>query len=193
MLYHALPIFFNILKEERAKESPNETKIFKLEATVQFTQEHFGPVITTLNKLVQDHVTFETIWTLFPYHVLVYSKDALNQGLVYRVRSSEYGENKDGSAYYGLTIDYLDSNGVRVGYVFSQRKKIPEFSGPMLIYDLPYYPLLRHPNIQDEWKLLVARGEKILSLKGRHLQEYKGHALDEKLEKFNVSFLLLLE
>ena len=190
MLFYALPNLVSKLEEEQAKDSPDTDKIFEFDATVQFIQEHFGAVRSKLDEFPDNHIDFSTLWTLFPYHAIVYSSDQLGQGRAYRVRDSSYGKNQDGSAIFTLAADYIDSNGEEVGYVRSQSlTSIPEFSGSKLIYDLPYIPLRLHCRYAEARKQLIATGDKVLSLKGRHLQEYKGHALAEgndKISKFNV-------
>jgi hypothetical protein len=187
LLYYALPAFSQKLEEEKILESPNEVKIFELEAVLQFTLEHFETVITKLKELQSSRMEFDNIWTLFPHHTLVYNSDGLGQGRAYRVLSSGYEENRDGSVFYSVTLDYLDSNGEQVGYVYSQSRSIPQFHGSMSIYDLPIFPLELLPNYPTIRQELITRGDKVLRLKGRHLQDYKGHALDEEGKKFNVS------
>jgi hypothetical protein len=174
------------LNEEIKKPDPDQSVVFELEAAIQFVKEHFESTIAKLDELPDDHRDFETLWTLFPPHCLVYSTDILGQEKVYRMRSSKYDRSEDGSVFFVLNMDYIDADGVHVGYVRSQSYQIPEYSGSTSLYDLPYYPLFHHTKFLVLWERMIARSNKILNLKGRHLQEYKGHALDEEGEKFNV-------
>ncbi|KAI0424044.1 P-loop containing nucleoside triphosphate hydrolase protein [Xylaria sp. FL1042] len=185
LLFFALPTFREKLAEEKKHESPNQGKVFELEAAVQFVEEHFEPQFTKLNELPDGYIVFEMLWTLFPRNSLVYGVDELGQGRVYRLRYASYGRNQDGSPFFNLKIDYLDTDGKQVGYVYNQDSPIPGFSGLKSIYDLSLFPLICHPNHEDVCEQFITRGEKILRLKGRHLQEYKGHALDEGNKKFN--------
>ncbi|KAK3941752.1 P-loop containing nucleoside triphosphate hydrolase protein [Diplogelasinospora grovesii] len=175
LLFYALPTLRKELEIEQGKENRDQNKIFELEAAVQFTREHYDTVFTTLEEFPDNHIDFGTLWTRFPHHILVYSSDQLGQGRAYRV-------------------DYLDSDGKWVGYVESRTlANVPQFSGSKSIHDLPFCPLSLHRDQDGVQKQLIARGSKVLSLKGQHLQGYKGHALAEdkdkygsvKLKKFN--------
>ncbi|KAI1738087.1 P-loop containing nucleoside triphosphate hydrolase protein [Xylaria scruposa] len=185
LLFFALPTFHRKLSEERKSESPDQEVILELEAAVQFVEEHFEPSFTRLKDLLAGYIVFEMIWTLFPPNVLLYGIDKLGQGRAYRLKDSDYEKKRDGTVSYVLNIDYINTDGKQVGYVYRQENRIPVFSGSKSIYDLPYFPLTYHPNYQDLRRQFIARGDKILCLNGRYLKEYKGHALDEGGKKFN--------
>lgn len=181
---------------------------------MQFIKEHFSSLISDLQSLPTDHITFEHLWALFPYNCLVYGRDGLGQDQVYRAKSHAYMKNQDGSVVFGLKYDYVDSNGRRTGFVDAGQRIIKQFEGSSYITSLSFFPFERHPRCEDLRKGLIIRGEKALRLRGRHLQEYNGHAvgennsnqermlfsrrnaeeipghaLDENSRKFNVSFM----
>ena len=65
------------------------------------------------------------------------------------------------------------------------------FSGAKNISDLSCFPLEYHPDPATARKNLLEIGQKAMSLYGRRLMEYKGHALKEAppprgITKFNV-------
>lgn len=187
LLFHAR--FDLALKLEKAKalNSDNELQIFELEAGLEFIGDHYGGVIHDLKQLPKNEITFEYLWTLFRPNSLVYGVDQLKQGRIYRVRGSSFQEEKDGSMKFILLIDYLDSDGEQTGFVRNIACAIPSFEGSMPITNLRFFPLALHPERQTLRKDFVVRGEKLLRLRGRHLQEYSGHALTEEGKKFNVS------
>lgn len=163
---------------------------------VEFVEEHFGSVLARLKELPENHIEFNSLWTLFPRHCIVYCSDQLGQGRVCRVRGSSYEKTQDGAPVYVLSVDYLDSNGKHLGYTLSRAlTPVDYFSGSKLIFDLPFYPLSLEPGYPNLRVKLISRGNKVLRLKGRNLQEYTGHALAEnksenKFFKFNVSHYL---
>ncbi|KAF4461135.1 P-loop containing nucleoside triphosphate hydrolase [Fusarium albosuccineum] len=186
LLFHALPVFVQKLDEQKKSKDPNHDMIFELEAVVAFTQEHFESRITKLQHFQTTlQIEFHSLWALFPPHCLAYGQDSLRQGRVYRVKNSAYEKNQDGSTNYLLAVDYLDSDGELVGYVRERPMSIPQFEGYVSIFDLTLFPLELHQSYPTILQDLVDRGDKVLKLRGRHFQDYKGHALDEKGQKFN--------
>jgi hypothetical protein len=187
LLFHARLDLASKLETVKASNSSNDLQIFELEAGLEFIGDHYGGVIHELKRLPKNEITFGYLWTLFRPNTLVYTTDQLRQGRIYRVRSSSYKEEQDGSVNFILVIDYLDSNGELMGYVRNIACKIDSFEGSMLITNLALYPFAMHPQHEAIRKEFVVRGEKLMRLRGRHLQEYSGHAITEEGKKFNVS------
>jgi hypothetical protein len=187
-----LPCFLKAFEEEKAKEAPNENMIFEFEAIIPFIQEHFQTTFTALHELPEGHIDFDTIWVLFPYHSLVCSPDSLGQPRAYRVKGSGYGETREGTPYFSVQADYIDSDGNVFGYV--EKRLLPPitgFSGSMPIHDLSVFPLNMSPSTLDGvYGQILELANKTIALKGRHLREYQGHGLTQdgdKAKKFNVS------
>lgn len=88
-----------------------------------------------------------------------------------------------------VNAEYIDSDGNLTGLARGQAT-IPEFTGFCPIIDLNAFPFQYHPKYEILRCDLIARGERSLKLRGRHLQEYQGHALDQEQKKFNVSLKL---
>jgi hypothetical protein len=182
LLYHARTALAAKLQE--ATEAKDENLIFELKSLLEFTNEHFNHVISELDDLPTGQITFESLWTLFPPNTVAHSKDKLKQVKVVRVRSSGYSKKEDGSVEFRLSTDYLDSDGRQVGYVWPQRLTINQFRGSMPIQQLQCYPTLLHPQFEELRRELILRGQRLLSLHGRHFQQYEGHALQEHKRQF---------
>ncbi|KIL83582.1 hypothetical protein FAVG1_13202 [Fusarium avenaceum] len=190
LLYFALPSLIKDFEEEKSKDLPNQKMMFELEATRMFIEKHFQATSITLLELPVGQIDFETIWVLFPYHSLAYSPDSLGQPRVYRVREAEYEKNRDGTPFFSVQADYIDSDGQVFGYVGKiLLPPINAFAGSVPIRDLPVFPLdMRHTTSQTICSQVLQLANKTIKLKGRHLQEYKGHAITEGSDgnkKFN--------
>ncbi|KAK8128524.1 hypothetical protein PG984_009632 [Apiospora sp. TS-2023a] len=179
---------------QRKLENPDPQMIFELEAVLEFTRDHFSGEIKTMNSLLEKHIDYDSIWMLFPPGILVYAVDALQQPQVHRLRSiPDLVKKQDGSTMWVLQLECVDFDGVHLGIVRTA-VAIGEFGGAIPISTLQFQPLKTHPNYHDLQSTLTERGERLLMLHGRHLQEYQGHALqegdddddDRKLIKFNV-------
>lgn len=196
LLYFALPSIQKRLQAEIGSENPDKDVVFELGSTVQFVIEHFGSTMTRLRELPKSYIEFDILWTIYPKHIMVHGSDQLGQDQVYRVKQSGYGKNQDGSVFFSIYLEYLDSNGKQLGYVIRGPQRIDSFHGSRLIFDLPVVPFESQPHYEKLREELVLRGEKILRLHGRHLQDYQGHAVEEDerkektYKKFNVSHVL---
>ena len=193
LLFHARSDLAQKLEKVKAASGDNTSEIFELEAGLEFIGAQFGWVIEELKQLPENEITFEHLWTLYCPNTLLYGTDQLKQGRIYRVRSSGYKEEQDRSRKFILTVDYLDSDGEQTGFVNDIAITIEDFEGSTEITDLRSFPLSFHPQRHEVRQAFIKRGDKLLRLKGRHLQGYSGHALltdkAEKLKKFNVSAL----
>jgi hypothetical protein len=189
LLFHARLDLALKLEKAKASNTSSELQVFELEAGLEFIGEHYGGVIRELKQLPKNEITFGYLWTLFRPNTLVFGTDQLRQGRIYRVRGSSYKEEQDGSVNFILLIDYLDSDGELTGFVRSIACKIASFEGSMLITNLALYPFALHRQFEAVRKEFIVRGEKLMRLRGRHLQEYSGHAITEEGKKFNVSSL----
>lgn len=189
LLFHARLDLALKLEKAKASNTSSELQVFELEAGLEFIGEHYGGVIRELKQLPKNEITFGYLWTLFRPNTLVFGTDQLRQGRIYRIRGSSYKEEQDGSVNFILLIDYLDSDGELTGFVRSIACKIASFEGSMLITNLALYPFALHRQFEAVRKEFIVRGEKLMRLRGRHLQEYSGHAITEEGKKFNVSSL----
>ncbi|KAK3901434.1 P-loop containing nucleoside triphosphate hydrolase [Staphylotrichum tortipilum] len=196
-LFYALPQLHARLLEARSPADRDPELIFELEAVLEFTQQHFANPIVELSELPQFQITFEHLWTLFPPNTLAFGQDVLNQPRVYRVKRSTYAKDpSDGSLYYGVEFEYLDSDGEYTGRVCPRTPlRIGSFAGAMPVQRLSLFPLVLHPDYSGELRgKLVLRGERLLALHGQRLQEYKGHAIgDDDGKKFNSHGRVMLD
>ncbi|KAH9220381.1 hypothetical protein DL95DRAFT_329576 [Leptodontidium sp. 2 PMI_412] len=193
LLFHARFGLVQKLEEVKSSKNSSALQTFELEAGVEFIHEHFGYVFHELKQLPKNEITFSNLWTLFPPNTLVYGTDPLKQDRIYRVKGSRYKEEPDGSTNFILSIDYLDSDGELTGFLRNIACKIAAFEGSMIITNLSLYPFALHPEHEALKNDLVVRGEKLLRLRGRHLQEYSGHAITEEGKKFNSHGRVMLD
>ncbi|KAK8852332.1 ATP-dependent zinc metalloprotease FtsH 2 [Apiospora arundinis] len=197
LLFHAIGPLQEVLDLQKKLENPNPQTIFELESVLEFTSDHFFGEIKAMNNLPEKHIDYDTIWMLFPPGILVYSVNALQQPQVSRLRSIPYVVKKqDGSKAWVLHLESVDFDGVHLGTVRTIGI-IEEFGDAVPISTLPFQPLKTRPDYHDLQATLIERGDRLLMLHGRHLQEYQGHALqegkDEKLIKFNSHGRVMLD
>lgn len=169
------------LHDARSQEEPDEVKVFELESMLEFVNDHFGSAIAKIKELGKNLVDFDHLWTLFPPRLLIRGVDELGQPRAYRVRSCDYKKQPDCTKNFRLRADYIDSDGVSVGYVEPRLlPEIKQFAGLKTLSDLPYSPLDRHQDTARVRSELLERGEMTLRLQAKRLWEYKGHALAEE-------------
>lgn len=177
------------LRRETEVAFPNHTLIFELEASIDLVDEVFADVHTELDSLDEGEITFDLLWTCFPPLSLVTGVDSLGQQRLYRVRETRYGTYGNGERFFLLVTDHISSNGKQTGFVSDEKFQIDEFRSAKLVLGLPHHPFSVRPNHKQEREALIERGDKWLQLRGRHIQEYQGHAVngeDHGYGKFNV-------
>lgn len=190
------------LSLERQSESPDQEAIFELESVVEFTHDHFAATFNAVDDFPEHKIDYQNLWTLFPPGSLVYADGLLEEAIVLRIRAlPKYFTLPDGTRFLLLDLESVDFNGKNLG-VTRNLDKIAAFDGLMSLATLPYQPLMSRDNYQELHATLLLRSKKTLSLHGRHLKEYQGHALEEveedkkaeketrpekALKKFNVS------
>ena len=179
-MYHALPTLQKRLAELEKTEA-NELLRFELSAGIEFVHEYWGHTMEALRSLVPGQISFDHMWTMYHPGCLLYARDELMEGQAYRFKSCDYVETQDRSKIFVISVESLDSDGRRFGYV---KKKITvgQFGATTSITDLRIYPLEEHPKHEEERAYLMKRAHKALSLQGRHLQEYEGHALEPETD-----------
>lgn len=176
------------LRRETQVAFPNHTLIFELEAAIDLIDEVFVDVYTQLDALDEGEITFDLLWTCFPPLSLVTSVDSLGQQRLYRVRETEYRLYMNERIFL-LVTGHIGSNGKQTGFVSDETFQISEFRSAKPVLDLPHHPFAARPNHRQEREALIERGDKWLQLRGRHIQEYRGHAVsggDHAYGKFNV-------
>ncbi|KAJ6256480.1 ATP-dependent zinc metalloprotease FtsH [Drechslerella dactyloides] len=164
--------------------------IFELEAGLEFIREHHSGTLMELGNLVVlemvNPITFELVWTLFEPGTLLYANNNLGDSCIYRARYCQKAKAQDGTLYWKITAEYVDSDGIKYGVVRAAEFAIPMFPGAVCIPDLEIFPFKYHPRMEDETQAILKRADKALELKGACLQEYKGRALNKKGVKFNL-------
>jgi hypothetical protein len=200
LLFYALPQLVKRMQEakEKAQSTANSTSypelIFELEAAVDFINEHWNQTFQQINKLQDYCMNFEHLWTIFEPGILLYTADSFGEGRIYRLLNSGYREMPDRSVTFQLTTAHVDCDQQYVGLVFDpQVISIAEFKDAISIFRLKAFPFKMLPNYAEERERLIERAEKALTLIGRKLQEYTGHALDEKGKKFNSHGRVMLD
>ena len=192
LLFHSHDALEALLKTKIPNEPEDRAFIFELEAALRYIREDFDSTFTSLSKLLPNkQITYPILWALFPPNTIVCSLDQLRNPRAWLVRSAENREDRNGNEWLQLEPEHIDYDGTKVGTVSSEPLKIAAFSGAKNISDLPCFPLEYHPDPATARKNLLEMGKKALSLHGRRLMEYTGHAVKEVppprcFAKFNV-------
>ena len=131
------------------------------------------------NKL-QRLVSFETLWTLFPPGTLVYGRPFLGQDQVFVATEPKNtwprGRDDDDNRKWTLGAMMYDWD----GRSFKRRKvylKIPSFEGYKAIDDLPFFPLVCHPDESKLRQTLIKRGgayKKLCDIEKPRMYTYEG-------------------
>lgn len=187
-MYHALPILRSRLDSLDGSDKSSEDLRFELNAGIAFTNEYWGPTIDDQKSTPEGFVKFDALWTLFSPGCLLYSVDTLKEPRCYRLLACDYEKTRHGDEIFNLKFDHLDYDELQIGYRV-RRHTIGAYRLSMRVQDLPLYPLSMHPECDKVRKQLLQRAEKAFYLKGRHIQNYHGHALEynRHIQKFNVS------
>ncbi len=192
LLFHSHDALEALLKTKNPNEPEDRPFIFEIEAALRYIKEDFDSAFTSLSTLLpKKQITYALLWTLFPPNTIVYSTDQLRNPRAWLVLRAGEQEDQNCNQWLQLDPEYIDYNGTDVGTVSSGPLKIPAFPGAKNISDLPCFPLEYHPDPTNARKNLLEMGQKAMSLHGRRLMEYKGHALKEVppprcIAKFNV-------
>ena len=192
LLFHSRDALEAFLKARNPNEPEDQPFIFEIEAALRYIREDFDSAFTSLSTLLPNkQITYPVLWTLFPPNTIVYSTDQLRNPRAWLVLGAEYREDLHGNQYLQLEPECIDYDGTDVGTVSSEPLQIPAFPGAKNISDLRCFPLEYHPDPANARKNLLEMGQKAMSLHGRRLMEYKGHALKEvppprRIAKFNV-------
>ncbi|KAK7705528.1 hypothetical protein SLS64_007895 [Diaporthe eres] len=184
------------LRRETQVAFPNHTLIFELEAAIDLIDEVFADVYTQLDALDEGEITFDLLWTCFPPLSLVTGVDSLGQQRLYRVRETKYRVHMNGERTFLLVTNHISSNGKMTGFVSDETFQISEFRSAKPVLDLLHHPFTARPNHKQEREALIKRGDKWLQLGGRHIQEYRGHAVnggDHAYGKFNSHGRVVLD
>ncbi|KFY42027.1 hypothetical protein V495_04682 [Pseudogymnoascus sp. VKM F-4514 (FW-929)] len=168
ILFHARDDLREQLKEAAASKISSEEEIFELSALLEFIQQHFSREFYELSELPAGQITFDLLWTLCSPHAMLLGSDDLGQDRV-------------------LRTEFVDSDGLNIGFIRSEYAtiRIQQFQGTTALADLPAAPLHLHHSYETIKVDLISRGERILNLHGRRLQEYKGIALGPRDEEGN--------
>ena len=192
LLFHSRDALEALLKTKDPNEPEDRSFIFEIEAALRYIREDFDSAFTSLSILLPNkQITYSVLWTLFPPNTIVYGTDNLRNPRAWLVLGAEEREDRNGNQYLELEPEYIDYDGTDVGIVSFKSLQIPAFPGARNISDLPYFPLEYHTDPGNARKNLLEMGQRAMSLHGRCLMEYSGHALKEVppprgIAKFNV-------
>lgn len=138
--------------------------------------------------------TFESLWTLFPKGSFIISRPFFNETQVFMVQSCILPDMDDTNATLTVIAYSYDWNGFtfnRVPYPFH----ISHFPDKKAIFELPFYPLDEHVNLnvgppgsskidKDTLQELEKRGHKFyeycVAQKGKQTFRYNGPAFSER-------------
>ncbi|EME83639.1 uncharacterized protein MYCFIDRAFT_47080 [Pseudocercospora fijiensis CIRAD86] len=135
--------------------------------------QEFSDVEKSMGDMVQNRViTYDHLWVLFHPSTTIYAKSD-NQDRAFRLQSSTYGADKDGTPCFWLTCVYVDYDGQRFG-TQPHRIGIQNFEGTALIQNLSAYPIDFHDDVKGIQAKLIERGGKVEALAGTHYRSYNG-------------------
>ena len=112
---------------------------------------------------------------LFKLNNLIYRK-CLGTGKPRYIKFnfSEERTSYKGEEFFRIKGQYIDNNSKGFSKAIIV-VPIQKFQGLKPIYSLKYFPFKYHPNIENEKRKLIKRGQKFTFLKGKHYQQYKGN------------------
>ncbi|TLD17033.1 uncharacterized protein PgNI_01494 [Pyricularia grisea] len=190
VLYHYYPELRE-RTEELKKEDPESESAAHMGLLIEFISEHFADKIKEVENLKQRGlITYPLLWTIFRPGIMLYST-VLGQSRAFKLVSYDYVNTRCGPALQlaGQYVDFDgDDFGLRVSHLL-----IPEMGGAIPIDSLPVFPMSFHPNPEAVQKFLLERGRKFEAHAGQHFVEYRGIALDEEHNRFNIDSRTMID
>ncbi|KAF8998718.1 P-loop containing nucleoside triphosphate hydrolase protein [Cyathus striatus] len=203
LLYHSV----QHLKERRQKEilSPvsNLEIISDIDVALTYIQEECGQTLQETHSLFSadvPSVTFNLLWTLFPFGESVYHHhDGTDQNMILRVRSFRICRDSSGELYGRLRCTIISNDGRSFGLSVMDLK-IKNFDGTQAIENLSAFPLLFHRNSEAIFTSCVARGKEFVTLSDQSYVEICGQAIrmeptvrGEDIKKFSVNGRVMID
>lgn len=190
VLYHYYPELGKRTEELKKAEAESE-RAAHMGLLMEFISEHFADEIKEVENLKQRGlITYRLLWTIFRPGIMLYST-VLGQSRAFKLLSYDYVSTRCGPALQ-LTGQYVDFDGDDFGLRVSHLQ-IPEYGGAMPIDSLPVFPMSLHPSPEAVKKLLLERGRKFEAHAGQHFVEYRGIALDEERNRFNIDSRTMID
>ena len=186
ILFHSKGAFEKALEEAKAAEERDETLIFELEAAVEFVEDEFHDELSyTKDLLPKRVVTWDMLWTIYKPNAIIIGQDEFNQTYGLKFGKATYGR-EGATPHLDLSITYIDHNGKSLGVKKGSSRRILGFYGSKSLDDLSILPLELKEDCDTIKESLLAQGRRAMEFHGRHLVEYRGHALREGKEDFNT-------
>lgn len=144
---------------------------------LEWMNAELGPVHAEADKLAaKGYITFPLLWTVFKTGELQFASHA-GHAQLYRLDAATYKETANKGQLFEVKCSYVDYNGTSVGrardtiHMFDR----VHFTGksPSKLTSLPVFP---RKFINDEGleERLMARGTRMLELKGIRVMQYEG-------------------
>ena len=151
-------------------ELSNESKQ-ALSKMIEFLKPIVAPSVDAMIRTKETgKVSFDDLWQIFPPGELVVTQ-LFGMETVGRV--IKYREEFDMRKFFIVTLEYLDWNGERCGYVDTD-VVIGQFAGFRRVVSLPVYPLSLAESPDKIRARLVERGRKFETLRGYHFEACVG-------------------
>jgi hypothetical protein len=154
-----------------------ESSIQHLRLLIQYLTDHYDAEIKQFNTLLEEgKISFDLLYILFQPNIVVYTTcPGSDQPRCFKFDSSQMEASSQGECFFKLDYQYFDYNGKVFGEV-EISLDIPQFWGVKKINTLNVFPLKYHEQVEELRGTLVARGQKFISLMGKHHCYYKGYA-----------------
>lgn len=155
----------------------DKTAVFEIQAALNLIEKVYKDMICLLPSLLPHWISFEHLWSLIPPGSLIVSRDDLGFMDIWRALGCTIRKAPDGTFLF-ITADHIVWDGDEMGYSY-RTLQIAEFSGLMMIDDLPYIPLKHHPNQEEVMQIVRQRSDKAIKFwkRGYQLQEHQGTGL----------------
>ncbi|KAI5367120.1 Putative AAA+ ATPase domain, ATPase, AAA-type, core [Septoria linicola] len=159
--------------------------------------KEFSEIAETMVDLKGNGViTYDHLWTIFEPGALVHSSID-NQDRAFRLHSSRYGKDAQGSPVFSLSCVFVDFDGQR----FETQKhslRIESFEGHRQTQNLRVFPIDFHDGEEEIKSKLKARGDKFEALAGTHYCNYNGVGWTPgqqpgTRDKFNVTGRIVID
>ncbi|CAI6267882.1 unnamed protein product [Periconia digitata] len=150
----------------------------------EITAAHFALLFDIISAQILPHIdvvkdlmlnnaiTYDYLWALFEPGMEVYSVMD-KQHRLYRLLSTDYVTGRDGTKYFRLTCQHIDTDGTRFGYV-TTNLSIGSFADVLPTTSLQVLPAYLKPGIDEIRTRLRQRGKAFESLRGCHYKSYSG-------------------
>lgn len=187
---HCLYHYRSELKAALADQEAGSEGAAHLPILLSFIEEHHADAIKEGDNLrEQGLVSYDHLWTIFKPGTLVYGTRS-GQPCVFQLNNYAYHCGQCPGLQ--LSLEYTDYDGNDFGKRYNSIM-IPMFSGAQPITGLNALPLAMHPDPEGVRAMLIERGRRWEALAGQNFREYKGVAMGEQGNLYNIDGRVMID